>query len=50
MMVNIALELLASCAGCEVSILDLHEESIRCTRKGESCLRTNSNGCKGNTR
>ena len=27
-MVNIALELLASCAGCEVSILDLHEDLI----------------------
>mgnify|MGYP001195785552 CR=1 FL=1 len=27
-MVNIALELLASCTGCEISILDLHEELI----------------------
>lgn len=28
-MVNIAIETLASCSGCEISILDLHEDIIK---------------------
>ena len=34
-MVNLALELLASCAGCEVSILDLHEDLIDVLEKAD---------------
>ena len=44
-MVKIALELLASCAGCEVSILDLHEDLIDVLEKAESGLCTYSYGC-----
>jgi F420-non-reducing hydrogenase small subunit len=34
-MVTLALETLASCAGCEISILDLHEEILQLLDKAE---------------
>ena len=34
-MVKIAMEALASCAGCEISILDLHEDLLQILEKSE---------------
>ncbi|MCC7557472.1 MAG: F420-nonreducing hydrogenase, partial [Methanobacteriaceae archaeon] len=34
-MVKIALEALASCSGCEISILDLHEDILKLLDKAD---------------
>ncbi|NMO08376.1 hypothetical protein HG719_00820, partial [Methanobacterium subterraneum] len=34
-MVKIALEALASCSGCEISILDLHEDLVKLLDQAE---------------